>query len=514
MRDDVALRRDFRDDAKVDEGREKKRTPPLLAAALMLLLFFAACQSAPTPTATPTAIPTSTPTPTATPASTPTPSPTPTPTAVPAPFRPAAPLAIPTPTPAPDPTVTSTPTPTATPLPSPTPTATATPTASPTPSPTPTARERRIRDAEWADSIDRGILRNLAQEEPHAVDVFLDWIGDGKQRGESSRFILGGYSDLANANGPVAVRVLRMPFLEEVAYPDSEVLITLRDVARSDPEGLILLLDHPSLEGGIADEHTGAFFLLHLERKSPTAAETIRMFAWVQDGLTLGSWGETEAVIKLVQTALAFPGTFQSLQWHAWLRDGITRPENGVLNSIALVHATPFNDEEIKPLIGMPFLQTVDETDASLIQVLLETLGLSPYGVRDIIARTELLGGITDAQRSTVALMVLDLYDQEDAERMRSLAWLRDGIQPVEDYTFWTLWDMARGSETGRVFQLLMNEPWIRDDVTPTESGVVDGLLGLYYASGDADALAQALNMPFLDSIEPEDVNTLRELRP
>ena len=263
----------------MDEGREKKRTPALLAAALMLLLFFAACQSVPTPTATPTATPTPTPTPTATPASTPTPSPTPTPTVVPAPFRSAAPLAIPTPTPVPDPTVTPTPTPTptATPLPSPTPTATATPTVPPTPSPTPTARERRIRDAEWADSIDRDILRNLAQEAPHAVDAFLDWIGDGKQRGESSRFILDGYSDLAKANEATAVHVLHMPFLEEVAYPDPVVLITLRDVARSDPEGLVLLLDHPSLEGGIADEHTGAFFLLHLERSNPAAAETIRM---------------------------------------------------------------------------------------------------------------------------------------------------------------------------------------------------------------------------------------------
>ena len=234
----------------------------------------------------------------------------------------------------------------------------------------------------------------------------------------------------------------------------------------------------------------------------------------MQDGLTQGPWGETEAVINLVQTALAFPGTFQALRWHAWLRDGITRPENLVLNSIARVRATPFNDEEIKPLVGMPFLRTIDETDANLIEVLLETLGLSPYGVRDIIARTELRGGITDAQRSTVGLMVLDLYDQEDAERMRSLAWLRDGIQPVEDYTFWTLWDMARGRETGRVFHLLMSEPWVRDDVTSTESGVVDGLLGLYYASGDADAVAQALDMPFLDTIEPEDVTTLRDLRP
>lgn len=401
-----------------------------------------------------------------------------------------------------------------TPLPAAAPTPTPTATLIPTPTPTPTDQERRIAAAEWADSYDRDVLLGLAREAPAAVDAFLDWIGDGKQRGDGSRFILNGYSDLAKANETAALRILRMPFLEDVEYPDSEVVFLLRNLARNDPEGLDLVLEHPALDGGIADEHAGDVFLLHLERRDAAAMETIRNLPWVKDGLTHGAWGETQTVINLVQTALAFPVSFGALPWQTWLRDGITRPEYLVINSILLVPALPSLDEEIRQLVVMPFLQAVDETDARLVRVLAETLDHSPYGMRDIITRPEVRGGITDAQRSMVALWVLDLYNGEAAERMRSLPWLRDGIQPVEDYTFWTLWDMARHEDTGRVFRLLINEPWLRDAVTPTESSVVDAVMGLYYASGDPGEVAQVLGMPFLDTVEPQDLETLRNLTP
>ena len=490
------------------------RPSALLTPALTLLLF-TAC-AAPTPTPTPIATPTATATPAATATSVPTPSPTPTPTAVPAPFLPLAPIAIPTPTPAHTATPTPTATATATPTPAPTGTPTPTPTATPlpTPTPTPTEQERRIAAAEWAESYDRDILRGLGREAPAAVDAFLDWVGDGKQRGQGSRFILYEYSDLAKANEAAALRVLGMPFLEEVEYPDSEVVVLLRNLARVDPDGLALLLEHPTLESGIADEQIGDVFLLHLERRDASAVETIRNLSWVEDGLTRGAWSEMEAVIDLVQTALAFPRSFEALRWQSWMRDGITRPEYLVINHIALVPVLPSTDEEIRQLVVMPFLRTVDDTDARLVRVLTETLNLSAYGMRDIITRPEVGGGITDVQRSMVALWVLDLYDGEAAERMRALPWLRDGIQPVEDYTFWTLWDMARHDDTRRVFRLLINEPWVRDDVTPAESGVVDALMGLYYASRDPGEVARVLGMPFLDTIEPEDLDTLRSLAP
>lgn len=381
--------------------------------------------------------------------------------------------------------------------------------------PTPTARERRIRAAEWADSYSRDVLRGLAQEAPAAFDAFLDWIGDGKRRGDGSRFILTGYSDLAKANEPAALRVLRMPFLQEVEYPDSQVVVLLRDLARSDPEGLVLLLDHSTLEGGIADDQVGDVFLLHLERTDAAAVDRLRRLSWVEDGLTRGAWGETEVVIDLVQTALVFPGTFDALLLRTWMHDGVTGPEGQVVNRISQVGASPFNDDEMRPLVGMPFLGAVDEIDSWLVSVLLETLSRSAYGVRDIIARPEVQGGITDAGRSTVGLLVLDLYNREAADRLRALPWLRDGLQHGERRVFVTLWDQARHDAAGGVFRLLMSRSWVRDDITPLETDVVDALMGICYASEDCSTeLPRVMSMPFLDTVEPEDLDALRALRP
>lgn len=186
-----------------------------------------------------------------------------------------------------------------------------------------------------------------------AVDAFLEWIGDGEQRGEGSKHILSDYADLAYFDEPAALRILRMPFLEEVGYSEFDVVRLLRELAPRDKETLDWILEHPTLEGGITDAQTADVFLLRLERKDPPAASAIRALPWAQ--------AHGEALLDLIQIALNLSLSFQALMERKWVQDGITSPERRVFNGVS--NLPWHSDEQAALLVGMPFLDVVDQTD-------------------------------------------------------------------------------------------------------------------------------------------------------
>ena len=343
-----------------------------------------------------------------------------------------------------------------------------------------------------------------------AFDAFMDWLGDGRQPGRSTKLLLDDYVEFVNADEPGAIRIISMPFLEEVDYLDQGVVRLLRDIASNDKEALDWILAHPALEGGITDADAGTVFLLDLERENPAAGRMIRSLPWVQDGIEREGW-EDDTVSALVGTVRGVPMTFQALMGWAWMQDEPTSEEWSMLTAFA--HVPPDNDAELAVLAGMPFLDAVDRADARLIRVLLGTLRTWPDAVGDIIARPEVQGGITDTQRSTVALWVLDLYDPEDAELFSALPWLEDGLQPGEAAAFWTLWDSARLDDAHGLFRRLLNRAWIQDGVSSLEAQVLNGIMTIYAASDDGPGEAAAIvRLPLLDTIESTDVDFLRTL--
>ena len=467
------------------------RLPALLPAVTLLLLV--AC-AAPTPAPTPTAPPTAT----ATPTPTPTPSPTP------------APMATATPPSTPSPTSIPTASPTPTPIPQPAATATPQPTATPEP-PYAAAGGRIVTlvHTQW-DIVHFNVLRDLARTAPMAFDAVMDWLGDGRQPGRSTKLLLDDYVEFVNADELTAARVISMPFLEEVDYLDQGVVRLLRDIASNDKEALDWILAHPALEGGITDANAGTVFLLDLERENPAAGRMIRNLPWVQDGIAREGW-EDDTVSALVEIARRLPMTFQALIGRTWIQDGPTSEEWSMLTAFAGVPLD--NNVEAALLVGMPFLDAVDRADARLIRALLGTLPTWPDAVGDIIARPEVESGITDTQRSTVALWVLDLYDPEDAELFSALPWIEDGLQPGEAAAFWTLWDSARLDDAHGLFRRLLNRSWIQDGVSSIEAQVLNGIMTIYAASGDGpDEAAAIVRLPLLDTIESTDVDFLRTL--
>ena len=354
------------------------------------------------------------------------------------------------------------------------------------------------------------VLRDLARTALMAFDAFMDWLGDGQQPGRSTALLLDDYVAFVEADEPAAIRVLRMPFLEEVDYLDRGVMRLLREVASSDKEILDWMLTHPALREGITDTNLWNVFLVQLEHTRAAASGAIRSLPWVQDGVTREAW-EDDTVFALVETAFRRPRTFQALLERAWVRDGVTSAEWSMLTAFAQVPSD--NDTEVAVLAGMPFLDTIDRADARLIRVLFGALPTWPDAVRDIIVRPEVQYGITDAHRAMVALWVLALHDQEDAELFRAIPWLRDGLQTAEAQAFWLLWDNARLQDAQGVFWRLLLEPWVRDGITSIETAVLNGLMQVYHASSDGPGeVVQILTMPFLDTIENADAVLLRSL--
>ena len=213
--------------------------------------------SSPTNTAAP---------PTTTFAQTPTTAPVP-PTGTPKPTN--TPELLPTSTPAADPTLA----PTVTPTPAPTPTLL--PTRTPTP-PNPLANvERadrlepefanRLRTLPWvADGIDyteRKAAQMLVDSANHYRDTFeallqKPWVTDGDLTAAETDAIYG-IRWTARRDEASALRILDMPFLETLEYDDSLAVLALHRLARYTDDGRFkVLMEHPTLEGGITDDLT------------------------------------------------------------------------------------------------------------------------------------------------------------------------------------------------------------------------------------------------------------------
>ncbi len=174
---------------------------------------------------------------------------------------------------------------TATPSPIPTPTATPTPTPTATPSPTPeptcipnsgqltSEQEKLIADLPWAQDSPSSVreLQRLAIGSPVAFRAWMHHFGDDEVSWPPIRH----YASIAFCDEATALRILQMPFLDQVPVHaisverDNAILRELSRLARSSLDDLEAVLSHPELQGGITDTSEGSFL-------APSAPPTAR----------------------------------------------------------------------------------------------------------------------------------------------------------------------------------------------------------------------------------------------
>ena len=202
-----------------------------------------------------------------------------------------------------------------------------------------------------------------------------------------------------------ALQIIKMPFLDSVEGGERATMIILADFILKQ-KGLLWLLSHPSLTGGITDDQGAMVGLWHLEWEDPEAAATIRALPWVLDGL---AESEQNPILVLRELARESPNVFKTLTNMPWLQDGLNSDEAGVvghLTSMSGKSSTRRDEASALQIIAMPFLETIDRTDVSAMQSLSRLFRKSDRGYfYQVLSHPTLRDGITDGHTVIVAAL-------------------------------------------------------------------------------------------------------------
>ena len=328
------------------------------------------------------------------------------------------------------------------------------------------------------------------------------------------------------------MRILQMPFLQEYDSGDRYVMGILSSMARTDVGGLNELLNHPTLQNGIADEHAPQVGLLYLGRDNPAAAVALAALPWV-DNLSSPS-AHADAVNyeyqlshfeDLVTTGRNAPRTFDELISKPWVQDG-----RALLNApwveygcgrfgatlLGLISSgSRIYDERTSLVLGMPLFESIGQGELSSLEIVNENFGRRSR--RWLFAQPAVADGITDDERATFALLDLEMRVPYAAAALKALPWVNDGVSPSEEEGVLVLRELALRSAAS-VFDALLRKSWAQDGISSTEARVIEVLTAarapLLNDSISDEAMAlQIAEMPFLDTIEGLDLAALCSLR-
>ena len=126
-----------------------------------------------------------------------------------------------------------------------------------------------------------------------------------------------------------------------------------------------------------------------LEQSDRTTFQALETLPWIQDGL---SHAEARAAQNLLYTAVNDGQTLQLLLGLQWTTDAITPPEAKAIE--AMMHMSKRDKTISRAVLAMPFLESVEEADALLIQGL---NGLHHRNALDpFLAHSTIADGIAD----------------------------------------------------------------------------------------------------------------------
>ena len=191
---------------------------------------------------------------------------------------------------------------------------------------------------------------------------------------------------------------------------------------------------------------------------------------WVSDGVTAT---ETEAVDNLLYIGVGDSDNLRSTLGLGWLRDDVTDVEAEAIRW--LVRLNYFSARDAASVIALPwFMDSVTETEARAVRS---------------------LSWLHEDAASVIALpWFMDSVTETEARAVRSLSWLHE-----------------EGDVSGvDITEAVAALRWFRDGINQTEHDLLLWLAYLEYES--EEAAVEVVDMPFLSSIEPDDVLALRSL--
>ena len=454
------------------------RSSQLLVGLLLVstLLAVLGCITAPPPTAA--REPTTAPTPTT--------SPTPTPL----PSTKATPIPTSTPVPATTPLPASTTVTAATPLPASTPAPTATPAPTLQPS-------EAIASLEWVSdglapsetpSVEQLELASATSQRYFRALMDAPWVRK-KQKFAIWEEVVSELTQLAALDEDAALRTLELELAETIEYADPTTIGFLRSLASSDPEGLRLLLSHPSLDESDADGEDRFLPLLYLEMHDPNAAAVVEELPWVQDGLR---YLDFSYVVELGRLARLSPRVFQAMlrEERDWLPPGPGSSEYpealALIDSVAAV-----NEEAALRIIDMPSLETMEKPDFYALERLAALAASHPQLLVEVLAHPAVTTGDGVLYSAIVLLLDLRLRDPEASAALEGMPWMQEGIleymadaaavdaEPLRQDAadvFELLLLMEHGPSERELFLTAAAKPWMQNGMIDHEREVVADL--------------------------------------
>ena len=188
-----------------------------------------------------------------------------------------------------------------------------------------------------------------------------------------------------------------------------------------------------------------------------------------------------------------------------------------------LIAWSRFDEETVLRLIEMPFMETVEHTDDEAVRHLLELARTNPDGVQSVLSNPRISSGITDELAIYVPILYLEQVNPKLSARIDELPWVEDGITYVPPRNWGNVNREPSEWETRNVLYLVDNglrapdfligittKSWVRDGLSNLESNVFFRLNDLTYRH--PREAVDLLNMPFMDTVEWDDLKTLQTL--
>ena len=224
-------------------------------------------------------------------------------------------------------------------------------------------------------------------------------------------------AELASRDVESALQVVGMAFLEDLQKDDEAALQMMNILGRSGlgrtgysgPESLQKMLINPDFIKLAASENTGEISgivaKIIIEVEFPEESEVLNSYPWVQDGIDVS---EYPAMHDLAEFLFGYTSgrysieVIRDLLARTWMLDGLTEEERRAVNSLRLL--AQHEESNAISLLAMPFLESVDATDASALSTFsVLSSQRSPGYVKQVLSHPAFESGITDTQAAIIA---------------------------------------------------------------------------------------------------------------
>ena len=251
--------------------------------------------------------------------------------------------------------------------------------------------------------------------------------------------------------------------------------------------------------------------------KRPSTQEAIEALPWVEDG-------NPRDIERLERLAAKFPNVFWAVMDKPWIQgteDGFTWYGGGYV--LYLIEGIArLNDSSAVQVVRLPFLDSVESNnDGYTLSVFRSLLLSDPSEASRFLANPGLLNVMWPAD---VALLFFESQGPEIVAAIERLPWMHDGIAPfIESYTFYPTPSKAglesrvvislfevyiKSSET---FLSVARKPWAQNGFGRKEAWALGNIMDI--AHTDPKMVAYLVDMPFLETFEPDDLVALQILR-